>query len=70
MIIGQRPFRPGFLSHVSSDGDPRSTLEQTTRLFQIAEELGYDSVWVAQHHVRAECIVERQRELAHHAVRS
>src|SRR4051812_14190528 len=53
--VDSRPFRLGFMSHVSSNTDPAMTLEQTVRLFIIAEELGFDSVWVAQHHVGAEC---------------
>jgi alkanesulfonate monooxygenase SsuD/methylene tetrahydromethanopterin reductase-like flavin-dependent oxidoreductase (luciferase family) len=51
----RRPFRLGFMSHVSGEADPATVLEQTTRLFIIAEELGFDSAWVAQHHVGAEC---------------
>jgi alkanesulfonate monooxygenase SsuD/methylene tetrahydromethanopterin reductase-like flavin-dependent oxidoreductase (luciferase family) len=51
----RQPLRLGFMSHVSGLSDPATVLEQTTRLFVIAEELGYDSVWVAQHHVGAEC---------------
>jgi alkanesulfonate monooxygenase SsuD/methylene tetrahydromethanopterin reductase-like flavin-dependent oxidoreductase (luciferase family) len=43
------------MSHVSGLDDPATVLEQTTRLFIIAEELGFDSAWVAQHHVGAEC---------------
>jgi alkanesulfonate monooxygenase SsuD/methylene tetrahydromethanopterin reductase-like flavin-dependent oxidoreductase (luciferase family) len=43
------------MSHVSGHADPATVLEQTTRLFIIAEELGFDSAWVAQHHLGAEC---------------
>jgi alkanesulfonate monooxygenase SsuD/methylene tetrahydromethanopterin reductase-like flavin-dependent oxidoreductase (luciferase family) len=43
------------MSHVSGLADPATVLEQTTRLFIIADELGFDSVWVAQHHLAAEC---------------
>jgi alkanesulfonate monooxygenase SsuD/methylene tetrahydromethanopterin reductase-like flavin-dependent oxidoreductase (luciferase family) len=50
-----RAPRLGFLSHVAGTGDPATTLEQAIRLFVIAEELGFDSGWVAQHHVGAEC---------------
>ena len=54
-VADRRPFRLGFMSHVSGHADPATVLEQTTRLFIIAEELGFDSAWVAQHHVGAEC---------------
>jgi alkanesulfonate monooxygenase SsuD/methylene tetrahydromethanopterin reductase-like flavin-dependent oxidoreductase (luciferase family) len=49
------PFRLGFLAHVAGTGDPAETLEEAVRLFEVAEELGFDSGWVAQHHVGAEC---------------
>jgi alkanesulfonate monooxygenase SsuD/methylene tetrahydromethanopterin reductase-like flavin-dependent oxidoreductase (luciferase family) len=53
-VSAEPPFRLGFLSHVASTGDPRTALRDTIRLFVIAEELGFDSAWVAQHHVGAE----------------
>ncbi|MEV7780216.1 LLM class flavin-dependent oxidoreductase [Kitasatospora sp. NPDC088351] len=47
-------LRLGFLTHVNSDdGGPATASElyrRTTELFVVAEELGYDSGWVAQHH--------------------
>ena len=55
MSLTESRFRLGFMSHVSGGADPRATLEQISRLFQVAEDLGYDSAWVAQHHVGAEC---------------
>lgn len=51
----RRPFRLGFLAHVAGTGDPAETLEEAVRLFVVAEELGFESGWVAQHHVGAEC---------------
>src|SRR5947207_98397 len=54
-LVDDRPFRLGFMSHVSGHADPATVLEQTTRPFVIAEALGFDSVWVAQQHVGAEC---------------
>jgi alkanesulfonate monooxygenase SsuD/methylene tetrahydromethanopterin reductase-like flavin-dependent oxidoreductase (luciferase family) len=51
----RHPFRLGFLAHVAGTGGPAETLEEAVRLFVVAEELGFDSGWVAQHHVGAEC---------------
>ncbi|HXM56721.1 MAG TPA: LLM class flavin-dependent oxidoreductase, partial [Candidatus Dormibacteraeota bacterium] len=47
-------FRLGFLTHVAGTGDAATTLAETVRLVQLAEELGYESAWVAQHHLDAE----------------
>jgi alkanesulfonate monooxygenase SsuD/methylene tetrahydromethanopterin reductase-like flavin-dependent oxidoreductase (luciferase family) len=48
------PFRLGFLTHLhGSDDDPRRRYRDYVELFVAAEELGFDSVWVAQHHFDA-----------------
>ncbi len=44
----------GFLTHVSGDGHALDMLENALRLIELAERLGFDSAWVAQHHVNAE----------------
>jgi alkanesulfonate monooxygenase SsuD/methylene tetrahydromethanopterin reductase-like flavin-dependent oxidoreductase (luciferase family) len=47
-------FRLGLLTHVAGDGASAKVLRETIELFAIAEQLGFHSAWVAQHHVRAE----------------
>ncbi len=44
------PFRLGFLSHLHGGPNPRQLYRDYVELFVAAEELGFDSVWVAQHH--------------------
>jgi alkanesulfonate monooxygenase SsuD/methylene tetrahydromethanopterin reductase-like flavin-dependent oxidoreductase (luciferase family) len=44
------PRRLGFFTYLGGTGDPAAILHQTMELFVAAEELGFDSVWVAQHH--------------------
>ncbi|WP_300606828.1 LLM class flavin-dependent oxidoreductase [Trebonia sp.] len=44
------PFRLGFLSHLHGGPNPRRLYRDYVELFVAAEELGFDSVWVAQHH--------------------
>jgi alkanesulfonate monooxygenase SsuD/methylene tetrahydromethanopterin reductase-like flavin-dependent oxidoreductase (luciferase family) len=44
------PERLGFFTYLGGTGDPARVLAETTELFVAAEELGFDSVWVAQHH--------------------
>ncbi|WP_101832536.1 LLM class flavin-dependent oxidoreductase, partial [Frankia canadensis] len=49
---GDRPrFRLGFLTHVEGHGDPAATYRDAQELFVVADELGFDVGWVAQHHV-------------------
>jgi alkanesulfonate monooxygenase SsuD/methylene tetrahydromethanopterin reductase-like flavin-dependent oxidoreductase (luciferase family) len=43
-------FRLGFLSHVEGGADLRQTYANVQELFVVADELGFDSGWVAQHH--------------------
>ncbi|GAA2312239.1 LLM class flavin-dependent oxidoreductase [Streptomyces violaceusniger] len=45
-----RPFRLGFFTHLPGDAHPGEIYRRTLDLFQAAEEWGYDSGWVAQHH--------------------
>ncbi|GAA2996627.1 LLM class flavin-dependent oxidoreductase [Actinokineospora diospyrosa] len=45
-------FRLGFLSHVQGrDHDAARTYRNAQELFVVADELGFDIGWVAQHHV-------------------
>ncbi len=44
-------FRLGFLTHVQGRGDQASTYGHAQELFVVADELGFDVGWVAQHHV-------------------
>jgi alkanesulfonate monooxygenase SsuD/methylene tetrahydromethanopterin reductase-like flavin-dependent oxidoreductase (luciferase family) len=43
-------FRLGFLTHVQGRGDPTTTYRNAQELFVVADELGFDVGWVAQHH--------------------
>ncbi len=43
-------FRLGFLTHVQGRGDPATTYRNAQELFVVADELGFDVGWVAQHH--------------------
>ncbi|QNG18179.1 LLM class flavin-dependent oxidoreductase [Rhodococcus triatomae] len=47
-------MRFGFISHVVGDGDSAALLRETVELAVHAEELGFDSFWVAQHHFGAQ----------------
>ena len=46
----RRPFKLGFLTHVHGDDPPPRLYQGIVELFVAAEELGFDSGWVAQHH--------------------
>jgi alkanesulfonate monooxygenase SsuD/methylene tetrahydromethanopterin reductase-like flavin-dependent oxidoreductase (luciferase family) len=46
-------FRLGFLSHLHGSAEPRQLYRDYVELFVAAEELGFDSGWVAQHHFDA-----------------
>ncbi|MFD5458282.1 LLM class flavin-dependent oxidoreductase, partial [Streptomyces olivaceus] len=52
-MTSERPrFRLGFLTHVQGRGtDPALTYRNAQELFVVADELGFDVGWVAQHHV-------------------
>jgi alkanesulfonate monooxygenase SsuD/methylene tetrahydromethanopterin reductase-like flavin-dependent oxidoreductase (luciferase family) len=43
-------FRLGFLTHVQGRGDLTTTYRNAQELFVVADELGFDVGWVAQHH--------------------
>lgn len=47
---GTPRFRLGFLTHVQGRGDLRTTYRNAQELFVVADELGFDVGWVAQHH--------------------
>lgn len=53
-----RRFRLGFLTHLEGADHPRRIYEETLALFVAADQLGFDVVWVAQHHFkeRAGCL--------------
>jgi alkanesulfonate monooxygenase SsuD/methylene tetrahydromethanopterin reductase-like flavin-dependent oxidoreductase (luciferase family) len=44
-------FRLGFLTHVQGRGDLADTYRDAQELFVVADELGFDVGWVAQHHI-------------------
>ena len=46
----RRPFTLGFLTHVHGDVPSPHLYQDVVELFVAAEELGFDSGWVAQHH--------------------
>ncbi|MEU3033816.1 LLM class flavin-dependent oxidoreductase [Streptomyces griseoaurantiacus] len=52
-MTSDRPrFRLGFLTHVQGRGDDFArTYRNAQDLFTVADELGFDTGWVAQHHV-------------------
>ncbi|MFB8280328.1 LLM class flavin-dependent oxidoreductase [Nocardia colli] len=47
-------MRFGFISHVVGDGDSAGELRRAVELAVCAEECGFDSFWVAQHHFGAQ----------------
>ena len=46
-------FRLGFLTHVQGRDDAAQAYRNAQELFVVADELGFDVGWVAQHHVSA-----------------
>ncbi|MCB2253800.1 LLM class flavin-dependent oxidoreductase [Pseudomonas chlororaphis] len=46
----RKPFKLGFLSHAFGD-DPRQVYHDLLEQFEVAEALGYDGGWIAQHHL-------------------
>ena len=46
------PFRLGFLTHLEGSEPPRQIYQETLALFSAADQLGFDVVWVAQHHFK------------------
>jgi alkanesulfonate monooxygenase SsuD/methylene tetrahydromethanopterin reductase-like flavin-dependent oxidoreductase (luciferase family) len=52
VTIAEQPrFRLGFLTHVEGRGDLAATYRNAQELFVVADELGFDVGWVAQHHI-------------------
>ena len=47
-----RPFRIGFLTHVRGSDNPKRVYDETLELFTVADQLGFDGGWVAQHHFK------------------
>ncbi|MBG7462351.1 LLM class flavin-dependent oxidoreductase [Pseudomonas aeruginosa] len=45
-----RPFKLGFLSHAFGS-DPRQVYRDLQEQFEVAEALGFDGGWIAQHHL-------------------
>ncbi|MCY1278142.1 F420-dependent glucose-6-phosphate dehydrogenase [compost metagenome] len=46
----QRRFKLGFLTHAFGR-DPKQTYRDLIEQFEVAEELGFDGGWIAQHHL-------------------
>ncbi|ANC02863.1 monooxygenase [Pseudomonas putida] len=46
----QKPFKLGFLSHAFGE-DPRQAYRDLLEQFEVAEALGFDGGWIAQHHL-------------------
>ncbi|SDH04172.1 Flavin-dependent oxidoreductase, luciferase family (includes alkanesulfonate monooxygenase SsuD and methylene tetrahydromethanopterin reductase) [Pseudomonas flavescens] len=46
----QRPFKLGFLTHAFGT-DPRQAYRDLIEQFEVAEALGFDGGWIAQHHL-------------------
>lgn len=54
-------MRYGFISHVVGDGDSADVLRDNIDLAGYAEDLGFDSFWVAQHHFERNAGTVRRR---------
>lgn len=50
MTQRQRPFKLGFLTHAFGR-DPRQAYRDLIEQFEVAEALGFDGGWIAQHHL-------------------
>ncbi|KAF1067858.1 MAG: Alkanal monooxygenase alpha chain [Pseudomonas citronellolis] len=48
--MSTRPFKLGFLTHAFGH-DARQTYRDLQEQFEVAEELGFDGGWIAQHHL-------------------
>ena len=46
------PFRLGFMSHLRGRADADQAYSESLRIFETADELGFDAGWVAQHHFK------------------
>ena len=49
IMLNQR-FRLGFLTHLEGPGDPQRIYQETLELFAVADQLGFEVGWIAQHH--------------------
>lgn len=49
-MTDSRPFRLGFFAYLEGEKPQAEVYAETLRLFQTADELGFDTAWVAQHH--------------------
>ena len=49
-MLDVAPLRLGFLTHLHIGDDAAHSYRLALELFEIAEQLGFDSGWVAQHH--------------------
>jgi alkanesulfonate monooxygenase SsuD/methylene tetrahydromethanopterin reductase-like flavin-dependent oxidoreductase (luciferase family) len=47
-----KPFRLGFLTHLRGSAEPKRIYQETLKLFEVADQLGYQVGWVAQHHFK------------------
>ena len=45
-------IRLGFLTHSEGAGDPRHIYQETLELFVVAEQLGFEVGWLAEHHFK------------------
>ena len=45
-------IRLGFLTHSEGHGDPRQIYQETLELFCVADQLGFDVGWLAEHHFK------------------
>lgn len=45
-------FRLGFLTHLEGSGNAHRIYQETLELFSAADQLGFDVVWVAEHHFK------------------
>lgn len=45
-------FRLGFLSHLRGREDPQRAFQENLEIFDAADQLGFDAIWVAQHHFK------------------
>ncbi len=46
----KKPFRLGCLTHLRGANNPQKIYQETLELFVVADQLGFDVGWVAQHH--------------------
>jgi putative FMN-dependent luciferase-like monooxygenase len=54
MNVQPNPFRLGFFTRLVDEVAPAEVYARALEMFELADELGYDAGWVAQHHAHAE----------------